>query len=122
MTRPHEGAAQAASSDPVPAAAPRVGAVPTMVNGRHAFADERTLVLIARETECGEGILLSKREIAERFEMNQRSIDRALTRLRRDGLVVSTPQFNDAGAQVGNVYRATEAGMERAVALTSGTA
>lgn len=118
MTRAHEGAAPAASS----ASAPRVGAVPTMVNGRHAFADERTLVLIARETERGEGILLSKREIAERFEMNQRSIDRALTRLRRDGLVVSTPQFNDAGAQVGNVYRATEAGMERAVALTSGTA
>lgn len=51
---------------------------------------------------------------SERMGCCVRSLDRALTRLRREGLVVSTPLFNKVGGQLGNRYTATPEGIERA--------
>lgn len=54
---------------------------------------------------------------SERMGCCVRSLDRALTRLRREGLVVSTPVFNKVGGQLGNRYTATPEGIERAQRL-----
>ena len=54
---------------------------------------------------------------SERIGCCVRSLDRALTRLRREGLVVSTPVFNKVGGQLGNRYTATPEGIERAQRL-----
>lgn len=54
---------------------------------------------------------------SERMGCCVRSLDRALTRLRRKGLVVSTPVFNKVGGQLGNRYTATPEGIERAQRL-----
>ena len=96
---------------------PKIGDVPVRVRGRHAFGHERVLVLIARETERAGSAFLSKREIAERLSLNQRTIDRSISRLRADGLVTSSPRHNAAGAQMGNEYIATKLGMQLAQRL-----
>ena len=54
---------------------------------------------------------------SERMGCCVRSLNRALTRLRREGLVVSTPVFNKVGSQLGNRYTATPEGIERAQRL-----
>ena len=54
---------------------------------------------------------------SERMGCCVRSLNRALTRLRREGLVVSTPVFNKVGGQLSNRYTATPEGIERAQRL-----
>lgn len=91
----------------------------TVVNGRHAFIHERVLVLIARETErCG-SVSFLKSDLAKRLGCQEHTLDRALTRLRREGFVVSTPTFDATGAQRANEYRATDEGLERAEEIKS---
>lgn len=75
--------------------------ISTRINGRHAFVHERVLELIARETKASGSVDFSKAELAERMGCCVRSLDRALTRLRREGLVVSTPVFNKVGGPAG---------------------
>lgn len=84
------------------------------INGRHAFVHERVLEMIARETELRGSVTFRKADLAHRLGCCERSLDRALTRLRRDGEVRSTPVFSESGAQLGNEYVATEAGIARA--------
>ena len=88
------------------------------INGRHAFVHERVLELIVRGTTEDGQISFRKADLAKRLRCCDRSLDRALTRLRREGYVVSEPSYSESGAQLGNVYRATEAGRLRAEALT----
>ena len=88
--------------------------VSTRINGRHAFTHERVLELIVRETELRESVTFSKTDLARRLGCCGRTLDRALTRLRRDGLITSEPSFGPNGAQLGNVYRATPAGIAEA--------
>ena len=76
--------------------------VSTRINGRHA---------IVRETELRGAVTFRKGDLAQRLGCCERSLDRALTRLRRDEYVVSTPKFSETGAQLGNEYRATPAGI-----------
>lgn len=52
-------------------------------------------------------------------KMGREACDRSLTRLRREGLVTSTPAFNENGAQLGNTYSATEAGKVHARCFTA---
>lgn len=85
--------------------------ISTVVNGRHAFVHERVLVLIARETERNGSVRFLKTDLARRLGCREHTLDRAITRLRREGLVVSTPTFDASGAQRENEYRATEHGM-----------
>ena len=79
--------------------------ISTRINGRHAFVHERVLELIARETKASGSVDFSKAELAERMGCCVRSLDRALTRLRREDLVVSTPVFNKVGASWATAIR-----------------
>lgn len=91
--------------------------VGTVVNGRHAFIHERVLLLIARETERSGSVSFLKTDLARRLGCRGHTLDRALTRLRREGLVVSTPTFDETGAQCANEYRATDEGLARSAEI-----
>ena len=92
--------------------------VSNRINGRHAFIHERVLELIVRETELRESVSFSKTDLARRLGCSDRTLDRALTRLRREGLIISEPTYGPSGAQLGNVYRATEEGKQVAHRFT----
>ncbi len=79
--------------------------------GRHAFVHERVIELIARETKRNGSTSFRKNDLVQHLGCCERSLDRAVTRLRREGLIVTTPVFNENGAQLGNEYRATEEGL-----------
>ncbi|OUP09188.1 hypothetical protein [Collinsella sp. An2] len=85
--------------------------------GRHAFVHERVLELIVQETVVSGSLAMRKRELAQKLGCCDRMVDRALTKLRRAGQIVSTPSFDASGAQLGNTYRATQAGITRAEEL-----
>ena len=76
---------------------------------RHAFVHERVLELVARDTGREGASCFTKRELAEALGCSVRSVDRAVRRLRREGLVESVPRYGDTGAQLANAYRATPA-------------
>ena len=70
------------------------------INGRHAFVHERVLELIARGTTEDGSISFRKGDLAVRLGCCDRSLDRALTRLRREGYIISEPSF-DSGPRAG---------------------
>lgn len=98
-----------------PALVPGIGSslkgISTRINGRHAFVHERVLELIVRETQLRGGVSFNKADLAKRMDCYERTLGRAITRLRRDGLITVTPVFSENGAQMGNRYRATAAGL-----------
>lgn len=79
-------------------------------NDRHVFVYELVLALIARETTRVGSLNISKADFARSLGCSIRSLDRAVTRLRRTGMVSSKPVFGDNGAQLGNTYRVTRKG------------
>ena len=82
------------------------------INGRHAFVHERVLEFIVRETDASGAVSFEKGTLAAEFGCCVRSVDRAITRLRRQGYIESEPMFSPTGAQKGNRYRATKLGAE----------
>lgn len=46
----------------------------------------------------------SKAQIAAVLGRNEKTVDRLLSRMRREGIVRSTPVYADNGAQLANVY------------------
>lgn len=64
------------------------------------------LRFIAGETAVGGGVSCTKRELANRFGRNVKTIDRCLADLRRRGLVEAEMAFDERGAQVASRYRA----------------
>ena len=54
--------------------------------------------------ENHEGKPCSKAQIAAVLGRNEKTIDRLLSRMRREGIVVSTPVHAENGAQLANVY------------------
>lgn len=93
--------------------------MPSQIGGRHTFAHERVLVLIAGNTRDHGCMSLSKREISEVLHLNPRTVDRALMQLRHAGSIESIPRFSESGSQLGNEYRATEAGVMRAMEVVA---
>lgn len=73
---------------------------------RHAFVHERVLALIERDTEATGSSCFTKRSLAEALGCNTRSVDRAITRLQREGAIERIPRYGANGAQLGNAYRA----------------
>ncbi|HIZ19106.1 MAG TPA: hypothetical protein IAA22_08380 [Candidatus Olsenella stercoravium] len=67
---------------------------------------EGLLRYIAGETAVNGGASCTKRELAERFRKNVKTIDRNIAFLRQRGLVEVEMRFNERGAQVGSIYRA----------------
>lgn len=98
----------------VPATGASLVGVSTRINGRHAFAHERVLELIVRETELRESVTFNKVDLARRLGVCERALDRAVMRLRREGLITSEAAYAPSGAQLGNVYRATPDGIAMA--------
>ena len=76
------------------------------------------LELIVRETELRESVTFNKSDLARRLGCCERTLDRAVTRLRHDGLIVSEAAYAPSGAQLGNVYRATPEGIALARTFT----
>ena len=63
------------------------------------------LRFIAGETAVNGGVVRSKRELAERFGRNVKTIDRNLASLRQQGFVEAEMRFDERGAQKASVYR-----------------
>lgn len=91
--------------------------ISTKINGRHAFIHERVLELVARETQMRGSVQFHKTDLARRLGCCVRSLDHAVTRLRRDGFITSTAVYDESGGQLGNEYRATPKGVARAAEL-----
>ena len=54
---------------------------------------------------CGaQGCSDTKNAIAEKLGVCPKTVDRAVRRMRDDGLIVSTARFDENGSQLGNVY------------------
>ncbi len=86
--------------------------IPTKRGGRRAFVHERVLALIARETMSSGSVTFSKAELAARLGCCDRTLDRALLQIKREGLVETGPRYTETGAQLPNSYRATEQGLK----------
>lgn len=63
---------------------------------------------IIKFIERHEGYPCSKAQIAAAIGRNEKTVDRLLSRMRRDSLVVSQAVHSDNGAQLANVYRLTK--------------
>ncbi len=88
------------------------------ISGRHAFIHERVLEMVVRETELRGSVTFCKNDLAHRLGCCPRTLDRAIIRLKREGLMETTPVFGESGAQLGNEYRATEAGIAHAATFS----
>lgn len=104
----------AAATGVTPVAAADLEGVPSAISGRHAFGHERLLVLIVNKTAAAGGLNMSKREIADVLGVNVQTIDRAVKRLKDEGLIEAVAIYDAQGAQQGNRYRSTDEGVRRA--------
>lgn len=104
----------AAATGVTPVAAADLEGVPSAISGRHAFGHERLLVLIVNKTAAAGGLNMSKREIADVLGVNVHTIDRAVKRLKDEGLIEAVAFYDAQGAQQGNRYRSTDEGVRRA--------
>ena len=91
--------------------------LPDQIGGRHTFVHEHILVFIAGVTGPAGSAVLSKREIGDALGLELRSVDRALVRLRRAGLIEAVPRFAPTGTQLGNEWRATQEGLAEAMRI-----
>lgn len=85
--------------------------ISTHINGRHAFVHERVLELVARETELRGSVMFAKADLAKRMGCTVQTLDRAVRRLCREGLIERKAVFSDRGSQLGNEYHATPDGL-----------
>lgn len=104
----------AAATGVTPVAAADLEGVPSAISGRHAFGHERLLVLIVNKTAAAGGLNMSKREIAGVLGVNVQTIDRAVKRLKDEGLIEAVAIYDAQGAQQGNRYRSTDEGVRQA--------
>lgn len=104
----------AAATGVTPVAAADLEGVPSAISGRHAFGHERLLVLIVNKTAAAGGLNMSKREIADVLGVNVHTIDRAVKRLKDEGLIEAVAFYDAQGAQQGNRYRSTDEGVRQA--------
>lgn len=67
-----------------------------------------TEMLIVNFIQKHEGHPCSKAQIAAAVKRNEKTVDRLLSHLRKNELVISTPVHADNGAQLANTYRLTK--------------
>lgn len=72
---------------------------------RHAFVYERVYEIIARDNQKIGTASYTKHDLAQALQCSPRSIDRAIRRLRREGVIESVPRYDSAGGQLANAYR-----------------
>ena len=66
---------------------------------------ERLLGYIAEQTRESGAACSTKRELAGMLSCNVKTIDRAVSRLRREGYIVTEAAFEENGGQLANYYR-----------------
>lgn len=67
---------------------------------------QRLLAHIATQTALEGGITCSKRDFAKTLNCDIRTIDRAISVLRKDNLIETEARYLENGGQVANYYRA----------------
>lgn len=65
----------------------------------------RTELQILRFVKRHDGMAYTKAEIAQALGRNEKTVDRLMSGLRSDGLIVSEPRFAQNGGQLANAYR-----------------
>lgn len=73
---------------------------------RLSSAQKRILGYISAETTLSNGVSCSKKELAKQANCSIQTVDRAIFRLRKLGLIEVEECHADSGAQMANVYRA----------------
>lgn len=67
---------------------------------------QRILGLIAARSAVSEGeVFRSKKWISEQVHCDMKTVDRAIARLRKEGLIVVEERYGENGAQLPNAYR-----------------
>ncbi len=61
--------------------------------------------IVERSALSGGDACCTKREIAHFVGCNPKTVDRAVVRLRSEGVIESCPRFAEDGSQKGNAYR-----------------
>ena len=99
------------------------------IHGRHAFSNERVLVLIAFGTAGGsargpvpaadnaDGLVMAKADMAKMLGVCEQSINRSISKLVKLKHVERVPRAGDTGASLANLYRATPDGVREASRL-----
>lgn len=72
---------------------------------RLTYSQQQILGYIAGLTLSGGVVRCTKHDIAEAVGCSEKTVDRAIMRLRRESLVEVLPCHDENGAQVGNAYR-----------------
>ncbi len=72
---------------------------------RLTYSQQQILGYIAGLTIPGGAVRCTKRDIANAVGCSEKTVDRAIMRLRKEGLVETLPCYSESGAQVGNAYR-----------------
>lgn len=84
----------------------------------HLTPTQRRLIAHIASYQVGDGfVAISKREIAERLDKCEKTIDRIVADLRKRGLIETTPRYGDGGGQISNAYRVTPDAKEKYPAL-----
>ena len=73
---------------------------------RLSSAQKRILGYISAETTLSNGVSCSKKELAKQANCSIQTVDRAIARLRKLGLVEVEECHAESGAQTANLYRA----------------
>ena len=80
--------------------------------GRLTNSQLRVLGFIA---SCGaDGCSETKQDLAKKLQISLKTVDRAIHRLREEGLVISLARFDDNGTQLSNTYIASAMNKENA--------
>lgn len=72
---------------------------------RFTKTEEGLIKIIASETVLSGGLWCTKRELAERLGCHVNTVRSGIADLRRRGVIVAEPRYDDNGAQVASVYR-----------------
>lgn len=65
--------------------------------------------IVERSAACDGDARCTKREIAQVVKCSEKTVDRAIVRLRSEGVIESCPRYNESGGQEGNAYRVVTA-------------
>lgn len=76
--------------------------------GKRGRLTSSQLRLLGFVAACGaDGCSETKQALAAKLQISLKTVDRAIHRLREEGLIVSHARFGEDGTQLGNTYIAT---------------
>lgn len=79
---------------------------------------QKQLIVIIASHQVGDGyVAFSKRELTELLGKCGKTVDGAVSNLRRRGLIEAKPRYSETGGQISSAYRVTELAREKHPAL-----